>query len=175
MPVRPADGRHVLQQFAEGLSFVGRNFVFSCLIALAQQLFRGGKLNEELWNIFADNCRIPALNWGDMTACVAALDKAGTRLQSLTERYGNNDVEQAIYATLDRTELLARKVLARIPVGEYQFVEYFEDDYVSEVPVRLALKLTARGDGTIGVIAERTPWRMITRRSLRPLARAVRM
>jgi len=29
------DGRHVLQQFAEGLSFVGRNFVFASLIALA--------------------------------------------------------------------------------------------------------------------------------------------
>ena len=28
---------------------------------------------------------------------------------------------------------------------------------------------------TIGVIAERTPWRTITRRSDRPLARAVRM
>ena len=32
---RPSDGRHVLQQFAEGLSFVGHNFVFACLIALA--------------------------------------------------------------------------------------------------------------------------------------------
>jgi MFS family permease len=33
--VRPADGRHVFQQFAEGLSFVGHNFVFASLIALA--------------------------------------------------------------------------------------------------------------------------------------------
>jgi MFS family permease len=33
--VRPSDGRHVFQQFAEGLSFVGHNFVFSSLIALA--------------------------------------------------------------------------------------------------------------------------------------------
>jgi MFS family permease len=32
---RPADGRHVLQQFAEGMSFVGHNFVFASLIALA--------------------------------------------------------------------------------------------------------------------------------------------
>jgi MFS family permease len=32
---RVHDGRHVLQQFAEGLSFVGHNFVFSSLIALA--------------------------------------------------------------------------------------------------------------------------------------------
>jgi predicted MFS family arabinose efflux permease len=35
VPVRPSDGRHVFQQFAEGLSFVGHNFVFSSLIALA--------------------------------------------------------------------------------------------------------------------------------------------
>jgi MFS family permease len=35
VPIRPSDGRHVFQQFAEGLSFVGHNFVFSSLIALA--------------------------------------------------------------------------------------------------------------------------------------------
>jgi len=113
------------------------------------KLFRRGKLNQEVWNIFADNCRIPALNWGDMTACVAALDKAEARFKRLAERYGRSDVESAIYATLDRTELLARKVLERIPAGDYHFVEYFEDDYVSDVPVRLALKLTSRGDGTV--------------------------
>ncbi len=39
------------------------------------KLMRQGALNQELWNIFADNCRIPALNWGDITACIAALDK----------------------------------------------------------------------------------------------------
>jgi MFS family permease len=35
VPRRASDGRHVLQQFVEGLSFVGHNFVFACLIALA--------------------------------------------------------------------------------------------------------------------------------------------
>jgi N-methylhydantoinase B len=113
------------------------------------KLFRAGKLNEDVRNIFTDNSRIPALNWGDMTACMAALDKAEARIKRLAERYGRGEVESAIYATLDRTELLARKVLERIPPGDYHFVEYFEDDYVSDVPVRLALKLTSRGDGRI--------------------------
>ena len=113
------------------------------------KLFRRGRLVEEIWNLFADNCRIPALNWGDLTACIAALDKAEVRLQRLADRYGRKDVSHAMYATLDRTELLARKVLQRIPKGEYGFVEYFEDDYVSDLPVRLALTLRARGDGTV--------------------------
>jgi N-methylhydantoinase B len=113
------------------------------------RLFRRGELVEDIWNIFADNCRIPALNWGDLSACVAALDKAELRLRRLAERYGRKDVGHAMYATLDRTELLAKKVLQRIPKGEYSFVEYFEDDYVSDVPVRLALTLRAHGDGTV--------------------------
>ena len=51
---RPSDGRHVFQQFVEGLSFVGHNFVFSCLIALAlfNSLFAMSYLT--LLPIFAD-------------------------------------------------------------------------------------------------------------------------
>src|SRR5205085_6042055 len=92
---------------------------------------------------------IPSLNWGDMTACVAALTKAETRMQRLAERYGRGEVRRAMYATLDRTEALTRTVLSQLPQGSYTFTEYFEDDYVSDVPVRIVVKLTVRGDGTI--------------------------
>ena len=70
-------------------------------------------------------------------------------MQRLAERYGLAAVRQAMYATLDRTERIARDVLRRIPQGEYSFTEYFEDDYISDLPVRIALKLTSRGDGTV--------------------------
>jgi N-methylhydantoinase B len=113
------------------------------------KLYRRGELNQEVWNIFADNCRIPSLNWGDMTSCVAALAKAETRLRRLAERYGREETARAMYATLDRTEALTRAVLAEIPKGSYNFTEYFEDDYISDVPVRIVVTLTARGDGTI--------------------------
>jgi N-methylhydantoinase B len=115
------------------------------------KLMKQGVLNQELWDIFADNCRIPSLNWGDITACMAALEKAERRLTRLVERYSYNDVQQAIYATLDRTEQLARQVLSRIPRGEYCFEEYFEDDYVSDLPVRIAAKLISGGDGTVSL------------------------
>ncbi|MGC1885213.1 MAG: hydantoinase B/oxoprolinase family protein [Stellaceae bacterium] len=113
------------------------------------KLFRRGELNEDVWNIFADNCRIPSLNWGDITACVASLTKAEQRLSRLAERYGRAEAEQAMYGTLDRTERLTRQVLAQIPKGEYRFTEYFEDDYVSDVPVRLVVALRVRGDGSV--------------------------
>jgi N-methylhydantoinase B len=115
------------------------------------KLTKQGVLNQELWNIFADNCRIPALNWGDITACMAALDKAERRMTRLVERYGYEEVRRSIYATLDRTEELARQVLSRIPRGEWRFDEYFEDDYVSDLPVRITAKLVSRGDGTVSL------------------------
>jgi N-methylhydantoinase B len=115
------------------------------------KLFRRGEINQEVWDIFADNCRIPTLNWGDLTACLAALGKAETRMQRLAQRYGLAAVRQSITATIDRTERIARDVLRRIPKGEYRFVDYFEDDYISDLPVRIALTLTARGDGTVAL------------------------
>jgi N-methylhydantoinase B len=89
------------------------------------------------------------LNWGDITACVAALKKANERMQRLAQRYGNDAVTAAMDGTLDRTERVARAVLARIPAGEYRFIEFFEDDYISELPVRLVLCLISHGDGRV--------------------------
>jgi N-methylhydantoinase B len=113
------------------------------------RLYRRGELNTQMWNVFADNCRIPALNWGDLTACTAALAKAEQRMQRLAQRYGRAAVAEAMAGTLDRTERITRNVLARIPPGEYRFTEYFEDDYISDVPVRIALNLISRGDGQV--------------------------
>ena len=113
------------------------------------RLFRRGELNTELWHVFADNCRIPALNWGDLTACTSALAKAEQRIQRLAERYSRASVVEAIAGTLDRTEQITRMVLARIPKGEYRFTEYFEDDYISDLPVRLTLRLIAHGGGQV--------------------------
>jgi hypothetical protein len=108
------------------------------------RLYRRGELNIEMWNVFADNCRIPALNWGDLTACTAALAKAEQRMQRLAQRYGAAAVTEAMHGTIARTEQIARDVLARIPRGEYRFTEYFEDDYISDVPVRITVKLISR-------------------------------
>ena len=82
------------------------------------RLYRAGALNTELWNIFADDPRIPSLNWGDITACVAALHKADDRMQRLAQRYGCAAVASAIDGTLARTERITREVLGRIPAGD---------------------------------------------------------
>jgi N-methylhydantoinase B len=136
--------------YAPGSIDMQNNEVFQEGLRLRpMKLYRAGVLNTELWNIFADNCRIPALNWGDITACVSSLHKAAERMQRLTQRYGYEAVATAIDGTMDRTEQITREVLARIPAGEYRFTEFFEDDYISDLPVRIALRLVSHGDGRV--------------------------
>jgi len=115
------------------------------------KLFKAGHLNQEVWDLIADNCRIPTLNWGDVTACVASLAKAEERIERLARRFGRAELERAMVGTLDRTERLARLTLAQIPAGSTEFTEYFEDDYVTDIPVQLHLKLTSDGAGGIAL------------------------
>jgi N-methylhydantoinase B len=112
-------------------------------------LFRRGEINEDIVALVTDNCRSPALNWGDLSALVAGLDAAELRVQKLASRYGIAAVRNAMGATLDRTEALTRSILRRIPRGSYRFTEFLEDDYHTDVPIRLMVELTSRGDGTI--------------------------
>ncbi|MGE5203818.1 MAG: hydantoinase B/oxoprolinase family protein, partial [Acidobacteriota bacterium] len=102
-----------------------------------------------IWNVIADNCRIPSLNWGDIGALIAALEVGEKRMTRLTTKYGLAEIRGAMAATLDRTEQRTRAVLRSIPAGSYRFIDYLEDDVVSDVPVRIALELRAPGDGTV--------------------------
>lgn len=114
-------------------------------------LYRQGKLNEDVWNIFLDNSRIPSLNHGDMDALISAVNKAEERVHGLAVRYGRAALETAMTATMDRSETITRAILKQIPHGTYHFTEYFEEDYVTGIPVKLQVALTARGDGTVEV------------------------
>lgn len=113
------------------------------------KLYRGGQLNQDIVRIICDNCRSPALNWGDLTALVACLDTGEARVKRLVSRYGEEAVEAAMHGTLDRTEALTRSILKKIPTGSYSFTEYLEDDFQSDVPVRLKLRVSPKDDGSV--------------------------
>jgi len=107
------------------------------------KLFRRGVLNEDLVAILSDNSRIPDMNWGDIKAMVAAVNSSERRLLEMVAKFGPEIVREGIEVLLNHVERRARAVLAGIPRGTYHFVDYLEDDMVSDVPVRLELTMTA--------------------------------
>ncbi|HET9016496.1 MAG TPA: hydantoinase B/oxoprolinase family protein [Thermomicrobiaceae bacterium] len=105
-----------------------------------------GELNQEVRAIFLANCRIPALNWGDIKAQLAGLATAERRVHDLVGRYGVDAVRRGIADVLDYSEAQARRVIASIPDGTYRFTDYLETDHVLPGRLqRIQLALTVDG------------------------------
>ena len=111
-----------------------------------RKLFSRGVVDEAFLKVFLANCRIPGQNWGDMKACVAALNTAENRVHALIEQYGPAVVEQGIDAVLDYAETQARRVISAVPDGVYTYVDYMEGDQLGLGMVRIRLDLHVRGD-----------------------------
>jgi len=109
------------------------------------KLFRAGVVNQDVLNIFADNSRIPEMNWGDIKAMVAAVNTCERRVHETIGKFGRDVVKDGIVDLLDHVAERAQQALATIPDGSYSFLDYMEDDMVSEVPIRIAVTMTAKG------------------------------
>jgi len=109
------------------------------------KLYERGQLNEQILNIFLDNCRIPAQNWGDLRALMASLHTGERRLHELAGRYGVAQVEQGIADLLGYAEHQVRAMVREIPDGEYTFWDYLEGG-PGGYPIRLRCRLVVEGD-----------------------------
>ncbi|MCL5958653.1 MAG: hydantoinase B/oxoprolinase family protein [Chloroflexi bacterium] len=110
------------------------------------KLYRTGELNREFLNLFLANCRVPDDNWGDMKAIVSALNTGERRMHEMITRYGLKTIEQGMEDVLEYAELKTRAAIADIPDGTYEFSDYLDDDIVSNIPLRLSLRMTVKGD-----------------------------
>ena len=90
------------------------------------RLYRAGKLNRELLDLFQDNCRIPDDVWGDLQAMLAALNSLDKRLCELNAKLGTAELLCGMEEVLDLAEAKARSVIKTIPDGTYSFGDYVE-------------------------------------------------
>lgn len=111
-----------------------------------RKLFDRGKLDESFLDMFLANCRVPDQNWGDMKACLAALNTGERRVHALIERYGEAIVNDCIEDVLDYAEAQARRIIEHVPDGIYTYIDYMEADMVGLGLVRIKLNLVVQGD-----------------------------
>lgn len=108
------------------------------------KLVEAGEMNRDFLTLYRANCRMPEENLGDVQAMLAALRIGERRIHELVAVHG---AETFLQAQSDVAEYAAAKALAvqkKIPDGSYEFWDYLDDDFNSEVPVRVRCKLTAR-------------------------------
>lgn len=113
------------------------------------RLVKEGTLDPELLAILLTNVRVPEQNLGDLKALLGATATGERRIRAMVDRFGLQTFKDGLADLMDYAEAQARAVLASIPDGDYDFTDYCDEDLPGGQPVRLALKLSIRGDSAI--------------------------
>ena len=112
-----------------------------------QKLMVAGVKNEDLWDLIADNVRVPAIVKGDLEAQIAACRQGCERIRALCAKYGASAVREAMDYVIARTDEAMRSAVSRLPAGEYRASIRLDSDGVSPTGEFLVcLTVTVRAD-----------------------------
>ena len=114
------------------------------LILPIVRIARRGRLDTDVYRMFAANIRAKKETAGDFRAQIAANVIAERRIGELIERFElpNLDgyVEELFAYTAERTY----RALRHLPEGEYEAEEFEDDDGLTDEPIRFQVKITVR-------------------------------
>jgi N-methylhydantoinase B len=105
------------------------------------KIMRAGKLVPDVLALLLNNVRTPEEREGDLGAQIAACQTGAQRLREICARYGIARVKKAAANLLDYSEDLMRAFLVGIPHGNYQAVDFLDDDGVEAAPVMIAVTI----------------------------------
>jgi N-methylhydantoinase B len=109
------------------------------------RLFSGDRLNGDILAILQANSRIPEDIEGDVHAQATALRVGEERLGELLGEYGKETVLACIDELEVRAEQQMRSHIDEVPDGAYRFVEEMDNDGIDDVPLRIEVAVTVRG------------------------------
>jgi N-methylhydantoinase B len=121
------------------------------------KLYRGGELNRELIDVMLLNVRMPEQNWGDLKAQVAAMNTGERKVHEMIRRFGVDTFREGIQDLLDYAEEQARRLIQKIPDGEYFFADYMDEDSVEGKPCRIAVNMIVDDDEIVFDFSESDP------------------
>ena len=121
------------------------------------KLYRRGELNRELVDVMLMNVRMPEQNWGDLKAQIAAMATGERKVHQMIARFGADTFREGVQDLLDYAEEQARRLIQRIPDGEYFFADYMDEDSVDGKPCRIAVNMVVDGDELIFDFSQTDP------------------
>ncbi|MCH2491822.1 MAG: hydantoinase B/oxoprolinase family protein [Gammaproteobacteria bacterium] len=121
------------------------------------KLYRAGKLNQELVDVILMNVRMPEQNWGDLKAQIASVRTGARKVKEMIERFGIDVFREGTEMLLDHAEKQARRLIRKIPNGEYFFADYMDEDSVDGYPCRIAVNMVVKDEEIIFDFSESDP------------------
>ena len=110
------------------------------------KVVEGGRLNKAVVAIIRQNSREPEQIGGDFSSQLAAMEIGAQALRKLAVRYGADELQAAMDALQQQSDLAMRAMLRDLPDGTYCFTDYVDDDGIVDQPLKLECAVTIRGD-----------------------------
>lgn len=110
------------------------------------KVWHDGVFDRNLIRIIETHVRMPEQNWGDLNAQIAHLNTGEAKVLEMMRRFGVDTIRNCQSALLNHAEAQARKIMAEIPDGTYFFADYADEDSDGDVPCRVVITLTVKGD-----------------------------
>ncbi len=107
-----------------------------------------GEFNRDVLAILRANSRTPDANLGDIKAMIAAHTIAQRRIGEVIQQHGLDVFMQCQSDLIEYAAIKAREVLKKFPDGVYEFWDWLDDDLITQIPLRIRLKMTV-ADGLV--------------------------
>ncbi|WP_049927976.1 hydantoinase B/oxoprolinase family protein [Halopiger goleimassiliensis] len=109
------------------------------------RLVEGGDRNEDLESVLLANVRNPEERRADLRAQLAANERAETRLASLFDEHGREQVLAGFDAVIDYSQERMEAAIAELPDGSYEAEDVLEGDGVTDDDVEIRATVTIDG------------------------------
>jgi N-methylhydantoinase B/oxoprolinase/acetone carboxylase alpha subunit len=111
------------------------------------KLQEAGKPNETLLDLIRANVRNPHMFFGDLNAQEAALVTGERRVHQLVERFGPDNIREAMQTLIDNTARKAKAEVAAMRRGSYTFEDFMDHDGIDLArPVGIRVRLDVLED-----------------------------
>lgn len=105
-----------------------------------------GRLDRKIVDILTTNTRLPGMIENDVTVQLACTGKAVPEIEQLFAKYGPDAVESSFAALIEKSELMTRAEIARIPDGVYDNEVSVMDDGRNGGPFPLRVQIRKSGE-----------------------------
>jgi N-methylhydantoinase B len=110
-------------------------------------LYRGGKLQRDVFALIVEGSRTPIERDGDLRAQIGANERGAARLIELANVHGLDVLLDVQRALADYAETRVRAALADLPRGEWTFTDVLDDDGAGSGPIPIVCRLRLLDDG----------------------------
>lgn len=107
------------------------------------RIVEGGRIREDIFNLFLDNVRMPRYQSLDLKAQISANFAASEKIIELVKTYGVEAIQSTFDSSIELGEQQARERISTLTQGEFHETEYL--DYDKQYKVECTLTVDHKG------------------------------